>query len=141
MQSVSSSPIYGGVQRIQIPLSGPVMTEMGPVFMQNSTIGELDEPVLEHDLATAKVVTAADWVAFSYHWQACYEDNAALRLILGGRVVGVPQDFLDPLVRTCYRPEQSTAQTLGRVLANYPIGMPNWWWQYRIDQIAKASVR
>ena len=131
----------GVVQRIQIPLSGPVMTEMGPVFMQNSTIGELDEPALEHDLATAKVVTAADWVAFSYHWQACYEDNAALRLTLSGRVVGVPQDFLDPLVRTCYRPEQSTAQTLGRILANYPIGMPNWWWQYRIDQIAKASVR
>ena len=61
----------GVVQRVQIPISGPVMTAMGPVFMQNSSHGELDEQALEHNLATAKVLTAADWLALRYHLPAC----------------------------------------------------------------------
>lgn len=69
-------------------------------------------------------------------WDAARQENAPLRALVNGRLLGVPEDFYDHLL---YRrmPEEPflMARLIGETLGFYPVGIGDGWYARRIREM------
>ncbi len=70
---------------------------------------------------------------FSSKWLALSEENSPLRAVVNGKVIGVPDDFYDHIIRKELPVgEIIMAHLIGRIMGKYPLGIGDCWYAKRI---------
>ena len=73
-------------------------------------------------------------------WERLREENAPLRAVVNGRVMGVSEDFYDPVLRRCFTEKpQKVANVLGQALVQLS-GVGDWLLARRLRAMAEAGA-
>lgn len=107
----------------------------GTVILYNHW-GEVFPEVFEQYLPYEKKLCETELNMYIWEWAKLQEDNSPLRAVVNGRLLGVPEDFYDFLIwkRITKKPE-TEARLIGDILGDNQIGMGDWWYARRIDQL------
>jgi hypothetical protein len=80
-----------------------------------------------------------DLTAFSYGWQNLHSATNEVRILLNGELLSVPETYFDPLILAHVKMPPKTfpehVKIIGRLLGEYQISLPDWWWHYRLQQL------
>ena len=73
-------------------------------------------------------------------WHDLKEENAPLRAIINGKLISVPDDFYDFIIRSNL-PDNDfiMARLIGKLLGEYPIGISDSWYALRIDKMIEEN--
>jgi len=124
------------LSQIKVPMTAPKMGEtLG--FREWATLGEIDTEEIPQYLPLAKDVSLADRRVYDYVWTGLLDENAPLRATVNGHLIGVGEDFYDGLLKTQLNSDWSATRTVGEVLGQFPIGVPDWWYFYRLAVLNK----
>lgn len=77
------------------------------------------------------------------HWAELQRENAPLRAVINGRLVGVPASFYDPFIRRELAVAGETFQEaalIGRVLGKYELGVSDGWVALRVEELVRAGA-
>lgn len=123
----------GEISAIKLP---EYIQQEGSIFRQCNTWGEVEPGELHLFLPLEQKVTKAERCMLAQKWMALREENASLRAEVNGRLLSVPEDFYDVLIRLCV-PEGDfqTANLVGTILLQYPLGVNDWWYLGRIRKM------
>ena len=129
------------------------LAEDGPrraLFRQFHTDFPLDgaeaERAAEADADWREVLAAAEELTrpvlrmLALEWERLREENAPLRAVVNGRVMGVSEDFYDPVLRRCLTEKpQKVANVLGQALVQLS-GVGDWLLARRLRAMAEAGT-
>lgn len=76
------------------------------------------------------------------HWQTLQQENAALRAVLNGQLVSVPETFYDDFILREIAAERETFQeaaVIGRILSKYRLGISDMWIALRIEELVRIG--
>lgn len=74
-------------------------------------------------------------------WSELVEENAPLRAVINGRVVGVNEDFYDFLIwKKLTKKPVKQARLIGDILGHYPISVGDWWYAKRIEHFISQGM-
>lgn len=105
-----------------------------------SNWGEVSEEEFSQFLIYEKKLLVSDIRLYGDKWVELVKDNSPLRAEINGKLVSVPEDFYDFLIRKrlSVKPIKE-ARIIGDILGFYPIGIGDWWYASRIEQMIKAG--
>lgn len=84
-------------------------------------------------LPLEKKLSAFEIRLFASDWTALTQDNSMLRAVVNGRLIGVPEDFYDHIIRKeIPEGEFMMARLLGDALGKHPLGVSDSWYAKRI---------
>lgn len=74
----------------------------------------------------------------AFEWIEAQKENAPLRALVNGRLLGVPEDFYDHLLRRCM-PDGlfRVGRLIGDVLGRYSLGVDDGWYYLRLQAMVK----
>ena len=125
------------IQQVHVPTVFPHPTQSA--LYKITKLGELDPDWLDALVQTATTLTVRDLTAFSYGWQNLHSATNEVRILLNGELLSVPETYFDPLilaqVKTPPRTFPEHVKAIGRLLGEYQISLPDWWWHYRLQQL------
>ena len=108
--------------------------------VQWSSWGEVHHTVSGHLLGGADELTRPVLSMLSRRWTALRRENAPLRAVLSGRVVGVDEDFYDPLLLRLLTAEpQGVGSVVGRFMA-LELGVGDWLLLRRLRALEEAGA-
>jgi hypothetical protein len=74
--------------------------------------------------------------AFACIWDELKEENGQLRAIVNGKLIGVPDDYYDNLIRNEIQDGDFVmSHLIVKLLINYPLGIGDWWYAKRIQRM------
>jgi len=117
--------------QIKVPLER-VTSGSPTAFQQFVSLAEWDGDAALAFLDGATDVPASERLAISDEWAHQVAENAPLRVTVNGHTLGVPADFWDKLIAAEMQPNKSVIWTIGRVLGELPVGLPDWWVRGRL---------
>ncbi|WP_461215329.1 DUF3658 domain-containing protein [Lacticaseibacillus sp. GG6-2] len=110
-----------------------------------SGLGGIDPDWLPELAATTTPLTQADLRGYRYGWQALIDTNSALRVAVNGQLLSVPASFHDWALRehmsTVPKTFPQRVHLIGMLMGDYPVGVPDWWWDARIDALSANKNR
>lgn len=75
----------------------------------------------------------------AFRWDALKRENAPLRVVVNGSVMGVSDNFYDFLIWKYLGKEPiREVELIGRILVNNRLGVSDWWFADRIDRYIKT---
>ena len=105
-----------------------------------SSWGEVHHTESGHLLGGAEELTRPVLSMLSQRWTALRRENAPLRAVLSGRVVGVDEDFYDPLLLGLLTAEpQGVGSVVGRFMA-LELGVGDWLLLRRLRALEEAGA-
>lgn len=85
-------------------------------------------------------ITPAERRAIAMEWQELKRQNAPLRAVVNGKLMSVPEDFYDHLIRAHIpQGEFKLAKLIGTIMNDNRIGVSDWWYAQRIKKMIKAK--
>ncbi len=79
--------------------------------------------------------------AMTDRWSGLVKENAPLRALVNGKLVGVPADFYDSfLLRSMPQGNFKIAQLIGNAIGKYQLSVGDWWLYYRIQEMIAQHV-
>lgn len=91
-------------------------------------------------LAYEKALSRQEVRMYALLWSNLVEENSPLRVVVNGRLVGVPEDFYDFLIwKKLTREPVMEAKLIGDILGNYRMGIGDWWYARRIEHFMKQG--
>ncbi|MGB8454241.1 MAG: DUF3658 domain-containing protein [Anaerocolumna sp.] len=102
--------------------------------------GEISPNEFSKFLIYEKTLTPYERKIFDNQWAELVEDNSPLRTVVNGQLIGVPIDFYDFIIekRLSKKPVKE-ARLIGDILGKYPIGIGDWWYASRIEDMIRAG--
>ena len=98
--------------------------------------GEIDAGKLYKFLPLEKELSSCEIQSFTSNWVELKEEKSTLRAVVNGKVIGVPADFYDHLIRKeIPEGEFIMAHLIGKIFAKYPLGVGEWWYAKRINKM------
>ena len=77
---------------------------------------------------------------FASRWDELKEEDAPLRVLINGCLVGVKEDFYDFLIRReLPEGEIIQARLIGNLLLKYPLGISDSWYMNRINHMIETG--
>ena len=77
---------------------------------------------------------------FAARWDELKEEDAPLRVLINGCLVGVKEDFYDFLIRReLPEGEIIQARLIGNLLLKYPLGISDSWYMNRIKHMIETG--
>ncbi|QOR35234.1 DUF1835 domain-containing protein [Clostridium sp. 'deep sea'] len=74
-------------------------------------------------------------------WTNLKEENAALRAVVNGKLISVPENFYDHLIlNNLPSGEFEMARFIGTILGKYPLGIGDAWYALRIEKMIKNNI-
>ena len=76
-------------------------------------------------------------------WRELIRENAPLRAVVNGRLIGVPANFYDPLILREITAEEEVfqeARLIGRILGKYPLGISDGWISLRLEALIESGA-
>jgi hypothetical protein len=69
----------------------------------------------------------------AWRWRTLTDENAPLRAMVNGRLISVPADFYDHILRRCLPDgEFIVARAIGKTMGETQLGVRDWWFAQRI---------
>jgi hypothetical protein len=114
-----------------------------PQYMQqednikfHTSWGEINGGKFYKFLPLEKELSSPQVQFFAYNWLELKEEKSTLRAIVNGKLIGVPEDFYDHIVRKeVPHGEFIMAHLIGNVLGKHPLGVGDWWFAKRINKM------
>lgn len=115
-----------------------------PQYMQFSdngiqfytTWGEINAGKFYKFLPQEKELSTCEIRSFASKWNDLKEERSTLRAVVNGKVIGVPEDFYDHIIR---KEIPDGEIVMGRLIANilgkYRLGIGDWWYAKRIKKM------
>lgn len=102
--------------------------------------GEVHPEEFGLHLGGAEELTRPVLRMLALEWERLREENAPLRAVVNGRVMGVSEDFYDPVLRRCFTEKpQKVANVLGQALVQLS-GVGDWLLARRLRAMAEAGA-
>ena len=102
--------------------------------------GEVHPEEFGLHLGGAEELTRPVLRMLALEWERLREENAPLRAVVNGRVMGVSEDFYDPVLRRCLTEKpQKVANVLGQALVQLS-GVGDWLLARRLRAMAEAGT-
>lgn len=102
--------------------------------------GEVHPEEFGLHLGGAEELTRPVLRMLAMEWERLREENAPLRAVVNGRVMGVSEDFYDPVLRRCLTEKpQKVANVLGQALVQLS-GVGDWLLARRLRAMAEAGT-
>lgn len=87
-------------------------------------------------LPLEKELTCCEIKSFAYIWAELKEEKSTLRAVVNGKLIGVPEDFYDHIIRKEIPDgEFIMARLIGNILGKHPLGVGDWWFAKRIKNM------
>lgn len=126
----------GEIYAVELPrrtLSENVITE-------RSTPGELEPSEFTELLPLQRRMTALEVRSLAAEWDRHVKENAPLRAVVNGAVIGVPTGFYDFLIWKELGDEPiMQANLIGRILCKHRLGVGDWWYAARIERFIRRG--
>lgn len=108
------------------------------VVVERSSWGEVEE--FAELLPLRRRLTALEARSLAAEWDMLVKENAPLRAVVNGAVIGVPTGFYDFLIWKNLGDEPMTQATLiGRILCKNQLGVGDWWYAARIERFIRLG--
>lgn len=105
-----------------------------------SSWGEVDAGKFYKFLPLAKELSECELRFFSSAWDELKDEGSTLRAVVSGKVIGVPEDFYDHLIKKeIPEGEFVMARLIGKVLGKYQLGVGDWWYAKRINHMIEQG--
>lgn len=112
----------------------------GDTAVEYSGWGELDPDRLAEMQIFHNRMLRPEIRVNAMHWEALKRENAPLRAVVNGSVIGVSEDFYDFLIWKYLGKEPiREAMLIGRILGENRLGISDWWYAYRIDKFIQQG--
>lgn len=112
----------------------------GAVVRWDRGWGEVHPEEFGLHLGGAEELTRPVLRMLALEWERLREENAPLRAVVNGRVMGVSEDFYDPVLRRCLTEKpQKVANVLGQALVQLS-GVGDWLLARRLRAMAEAGA-
>ena len=125
------------IQQVHVPTIFPHPTQSA--LYKITKLGDLRPDWIDAFVQTTTTLTVRDLTAFSYGWQNLHSAANEVRVLLNGELLSVPETFFDPLILAeVQTPPKTFAEhvtAIGRLIGEYQISLPDWWWHYRLQQL------
>lgn len=122
------------LSQIKIPMTAP-KTEGSLGFHELGDVGEIVDEEVPQYLTLEEPVALAERRVYDFVWQGLLDENASVRANLNGHLIGVAEDFYDGLLMTQPHADWDPLQVIGETIGQSPVGVPAWWYSYRLDQL------
>lgn len=105
-----------------------------------SSWGEVDAGQFYRFLPLEKELSEHEQKVFASRWDELKEEDAPLRVLINGCLVGVKEDFYDFLIRReLPEGEIIQARLIGNLLLKYPLGISDSWYMNRINHMIETG--
>lgn len=102
--------------------------------------GEINAGKIYKFLPLEKELSSLEVQSLAYHWIELKEEKSTLRAIVNGKLIGVPEDFYDYIVRKeVMNGEFTIGRLIGNVLGKHPLGIGDWWIAKRINKMIEGG--
>ena len=127
----------GKVSGIKLPR---YVTDSANAVCRYSSWGEVMPGEFYCFLPLETEITPAERRAIAMDWQKLKRQNAPLRAVVNGKLMSVPEDFYDHLIRAHIPPgEFKLAKLIGTIMNENRIGVSDWWYAQRIKKMVEAK--
>lgn len=91
-------------------------------------------------LSYERKVSPAERRYYADEWETLKKQNASLRAMVNGKLMSVPEDFYDHLIRKEIPDgEFRLGWLIANILGKYPIGVGDWWYHCRIKKMIQMG--
>lgn len=105
-----------------------------------SSWNEIDAGNYYKFLPLEKELSFCELRSFASDWNELKEEGSTLRAVVNGKVIGVPEDFYDHIIRKeILDGEFIMARLIGNVLGKHPLGVSDWWYAKRIIKMIEQG--
>ncbi len=112
----------------------------GDTAVEYSGWGELDPDRLAEMQIFHNRMLRPEIRVNAMHWEHLKQENAPLRAVVNGSVIGVPEDFYDFLIWKYLGIEPiREAVLISKILVKNRLGVGDWWYAYRIDKFIQQG--
>ncbi len=109
-------------------------------IQQNTSWGEITAGKFYQYLPFEQALPGSEIRFFASCWDELKEDQSVLRAVINGRVIGVPEDFYDPIIRKEIPEEEFVmAYLIGTIMGKYPFGIGDYWYAKRINRMIERG--
>lgn len=138
LSSLLTNPTISMTQ-VKVPIAQARLLNGQSVFQEMAALGELTSEDATRVLPLTEPLDAPTRLAYSYAWRGLVDENAPLRVNLNGHITGVGVDFYDRFLVSQEQPDWTTQRVIGETLGRYPVGIPEWWYAYRLDVLRRQK--
>jgi hypothetical protein len=97
---------------------------------------EIDAGRFSEFLPFEKELSSCEMRSFSSEWEELKLEGSTLRAVVSGKVIGVPEDFYDHIIRKEIPDgEFLMAQLIGNAIGKHPLGIADCWYAKRINMM------
>ena len=91
-------------------------------------------------LPLVKELSDCELSSLASTWNELKDEGSSLRAVVSGKVIGVPEDFYDHLVKKeIPEGEFIMARLIGKILGKYQLGVGDWWYAKRINRMIEQG--
>lgn len=102
--------------------------------------GEIEAGKFYKFLHLEKELSSCEIRSFASNWAELKEEKSTLRAVVNGKVIGVPEDFYDHIIRKeIPDSEFIMARLIGNILGKHPLGVGDWWYAKRINKMIEKG--
>jgi hypothetical protein len=102
--------------------------------------GEIEAGKLYKFLHLENELSSCEIRSFASNWVELKEERSTLRAVVNGKVIGVPEDFYDHVIRKQIPDgEFIMARLIGKILGKHPLGIGDWWYAKRINKMIEKG--
>jgi hypothetical protein len=102
--------------------------------------GEIEAGKLYKFLHLENELSSCEIRSFVSNWVELKEERSTLRAVVNGKVIGVPEDFYDHVIRKQIPDgEFIMARLIGNILGKHPLGIGDWWYAKRINKMIEKG--
>ncbi|WP_055669680.1 DUF3658 domain-containing protein [Desnuesiella massiliensis] len=119
----------------------PQYMKLSDTIMQSYTSwSEIDAGKFYKFLSLEKELSSREIQSFTSNWAELKEEKSTLRAVVNGKLIGVPEDFYDHLIRKEIPDgEFVMARLIGNILGKHPLGVGDWWYAKRIKKMIEEG--
>ena len=128
---------YGG-EVYAVKLS-PAMSPVSGNVIQHCSWGEAEPVYFRNSLSRGEIVPESAIKACARKWEKLQDENTPLRAVVGGEIISVPVNFYDFLIRKYLSEPMKEAVLIGKILAGNRIGVPDYWYAKRIENMIHSG--
>lgn len=130
------SKLYHATNRIYVVELPEYRERENNTIVRYKNWGEISAEEFSSFLPLQRELSENERRMFAHEWTELTEDNSPLRVAINEKIVGVPEDFYDFLIRKRITTEPiKEARLIGDILGRYPVNVSDWWYAARIEQM------
>lgn len=105
-----------------------------------SSWGEVEPSKFVYFQKRERTLSETELSVYAHYWSDLKQENAPLRAVVNGAVISVPASFYDFLIwKYLGNRPINEAVLIGKILAENPLGVGDWWYARRIDKFISEN--